>query len=157
MKFNLVKYIFSHNFIMTHEQQIGSRAQVMNGTAHHTKGGLTKNALMYNKHGRIVSKRKHNMGKKTIKHLYKLGFKPKKGSFKLFKKGRGSKKMRGGTGNAVGLGNVGAPLDRALLAGGSRRSRRMSGGAMFALSPSPISGITSTSGNDVQFMAGNAN
>ena len=64
--------------------------------------------------------------------------------------------MRGGTGNAVGLGNVGAPLDRALLAGGKRRSRRMSGG-MGALSPSPISGITSTSGNDVQFMAGNAN
>ena len=76
---------------------IGSRAQVMNGTAHHTKGGLTKKQLMYNKHGRIVSKRKHNMGKKTIKHLFKLGYKPKKGSFKLFKKGRGtSRRMRGG-------------------------------------------------------------
>jgi hypothetical protein len=138
------------------EQMIGSRAQVMNGTAHHTKGGLTKKGLMYNKHGRIVSRKKHTMGKKTIKHLYKLGYKPKKGSFKLFKKGHGSKKMKGGTGNAVGMGNVGAPLDRALLAGGRRRSRRMSGGGMYPLSPSPISGISNTSGVALQFMAGNA-
>ena len=79
------------------EQMIGSRTQVMNGTAHHTKGGLTKKQLMYNKHGRIVSRKKHTMGKKTIKHLYKLGFKPKKGSFKLFKKGHGkSRSKRGG-------------------------------------------------------------
>ena len=77
---------------------IGSRAQVMNGTAHHTKGGLTKKSLMYNKHGRIVSRKKHNMGKKTIKHLYKLGYKPKKGVFSLFRKGhKKSKKMRGGS------------------------------------------------------------
>lgn len=76
---------------------LGSRAQVMNGTAHHTKGGLTKKQLMYNKHGRIVSRKKHTMGKKTIKHLYKLGYKPKKGSFKLFKKGHGkSRGKRGG-------------------------------------------------------------
>jgi hypothetical protein len=106
------------------EQMVGSRAQVMNGTAHHTKGGLTKNALMYNKHGRIVSKRKHNMGKKTIKHLYKLGYKPKKGSFKLFKKGHGKS-----------------------------RSKR---GGMHALNPSPISGISGTSGVNLQFLAGNA-
>jgi hypothetical protein len=106
------------------EQMIGSRAQVMNGTAHHTKGGLTKKQLMYNKHGRIVSRKKHTMGKKTIKHLYKLGFKPKKGSFKLFKKGHG-------------------------------KSRRMRGG-MLSLSPSPISGITNTSGVGLQFIAGNA-
>ena len=37
---------------------IGSRAQVMHGTAHHTKGGLTKKNLKYNKYGRIVSKKK---------------------------------------------------------------------------------------------------
>jgi hypothetical protein len=76
----------------------GSRAQVMNGNAKHTKGGLTKKDLMYNKHGRIVSRRKHNIGKKTIKHLYKLGYKPKKGSFKLFRKGRGKSNKRGGGG-----------------------------------------------------------
>lgn len=37
---------------------IGSRAQVMHGTAHHTKGGLTKKHLKYNKYGKIVSARK---------------------------------------------------------------------------------------------------
>jgi len=37
---------------------IGSRAQVMHGTAHHTKGGLTKKHLKYNKYGRIVSRKK---------------------------------------------------------------------------------------------------
>ena len=107
------------------EQMIGSRSQVMNGTAHHTKGGLTKKQLMYNKHGRIVSRKKHTMGKKTIKHLYKLGYKPKKGSFKLFKKGHG-------------------------------KSRSKRGGGMYALSPSPISGIENTSGVGLQFVAGNA-
>jgi len=90
------------------EQQIGSRAQVMNGTAHHTKGSLTKKDLMYNKHGRIVSKRKHNIGKKTIKNLFKLGYKPKKGVFKLFKKGHGkSSKMRGGKGYSLNPAPIG--------------------------------------------------
>lgn len=37
---------------------VGSRAEVMHGTAHHTSGGLTKKALKYNKQGRIVSVRK---------------------------------------------------------------------------------------------------
>ena len=37
---------------------VGSRAQVMHGTAHHTKGGLTKKHLKYNKYGRIVSRKK---------------------------------------------------------------------------------------------------
>jgi len=37
---------------------VGSRAQVMHGTAHHTKGGLTKKQLKYNKYGKIVSARK---------------------------------------------------------------------------------------------------
>jgi archaellum biogenesis protein FlaJ (TadC family) len=30
----------------------------MNGTCHHTNGGLTKKDLKYNKHGRIVSRKK---------------------------------------------------------------------------------------------------
>lgn len=38
-------------------KNIGSRVQVMNGTAHKTSGGLTKNDLMLNKWGRIVSKK----------------------------------------------------------------------------------------------------
>jgi hypothetical protein len=77
---------------------VGSRAQVMNGTCHHTKGGLTKKHLKYNKHGRIVS-RKASMKAKKANRLVKAGFIPKKGQFKLFKKGDGkkSKKMRGGS------------------------------------------------------------
>ncbi len=77
-------------------QTIGSRAQVWHGTAKKTSGGLTKNHLMMNKHGRIVSKKKHASGKKTIKNLRKLGYVAKKGEFKLFHKGRKSRKMRGG-------------------------------------------------------------
>ena len=41
---------------MTHQQTIGTRAQVWHGTAKKTSGGLTKAALMMNKHGRIVSR-----------------------------------------------------------------------------------------------------
>ncbi len=46
-----------------------------------------------NKHGRIVSKKKHQTEKKRGQ-LAKLGFKPKKGTFKAFKKsdGKGAKK-----------------------------------------------------------------
>ena len=78
---------------------VGSRAQVMNGTCHHTKGGLTKKQLKYNKHGKIVSK-KASMKAKKANRLAKAGFVPKKGVFKLFKKGDGKKtrKMRGGMG-----------------------------------------------------------
>lgn len=78
----------------------GSRAQVWHGTAKRTSGGLTKNDLMMNKHHRIVSKRKHASGKKSIKHLRSLGYIAKKGQFKLFRKGSTAKrgrKMRGGT------------------------------------------------------------
>jgi len=90
----LDKYIFSCQYIMP---AVGSRAQVMNGTANHTKGGLTKKQLKYNKHGRIVSK-KASMKAKKNNRLAKAGFVPKKGVFKLFKKGDGkkSRKMRGG-------------------------------------------------------------
>jgi hypothetical protein len=47
-----------------HMARIGSRAQVMHGTAHHTSGGLTKKHLKYNKAGRIVSVRKSVTAKK---------------------------------------------------------------------------------------------
>ena len=64
-------------------QTIGTRAQVWHGTAKKTSGGLTKTNLMKNKHGRIVSRRKHASGKKTIKNLRKLGYVAKKGQFNL--------------------------------------------------------------------------
>ena len=66
---------------------VGSKVQVWNGTAKHTSGGLTKKDLMRHKN-RIVSKKKHAAGKKAIKNLVRLGYKAKKGTFKLFKKGK---------------------------------------------------------------------
>lgn len=108
-------------------QTVGTRAQVWHGTAKKTSGGLTKTHLMQNKHGRIVSKRKHASGKKTIKHLRKMGYVAKKGHFKLFHKGRKSRKMRGGMA-------LGGPL-----------------------SPNAYDGEgVGTSGNALQFVAGNA-
>jgi len=65
---------------------VGSKAQVWHGNADNTSGGLTKSDLMMNKHGRIVSKRKHKSGKKSLKNLVKAGYKAKKGVFKLFRK-----------------------------------------------------------------------
>ena len=64
----------------------GSKAQVWHGTARHTPGGLTRKDLMKTKRGRIVSRRKHAIGLRRIRSLRKLGFKAKKGTFKLFKK-----------------------------------------------------------------------
>jgi hypothetical protein len=108
-------------------QTTGSRAQVWHGTAKKTPGGLIKSNLMKNKHGRIVSRKKHASGKKTIKNLRKLGYVAKKGQFKLFRKGSKSRKMRGG-----------------MTLGGQ-------------LSPMEYNGSgVKTSGNTVQFVAGNA-
>ncbi len=66
---------------------IGTRAEVMHGSAHHTSGGLTRKDLKYNKHGRIVSRKASAAGKKALKRLEKAGYKARKGTFKLFKKG----------------------------------------------------------------------
>jgi len=64
---------------------VGSRAQVMHGNANHTSGGLTKNKLKYNKHGRIVSKRMSVRARRD-KRLQKAGFFTKRGTFGSFKK-----------------------------------------------------------------------
>lgn len=66
---------------------VGTKAQVYHGTAKHTSGGLTKKDLMKTKKGRIVSRKKHAAGKKALRRLVKAGYKAKKGSFKLFKRG----------------------------------------------------------------------
>jgi len=63
----------------------GSRAQVWNGTAYKTTGGLTRSHLMMNKWGRIVSESKHKTAKKE-KRLQKFGFFAKKGKFGYVKK-----------------------------------------------------------------------
>lgn len=54
---------------------IGSRIQVYRGNATHTSGRLTKNDLIRNQHGRIVSKKRHEQGKTAIKYLEKGGYK----------------------------------------------------------------------------------
>ena len=116
----------------TFDVLIGTRAQVWHGTAYKTTGGLCKHDLMQNKAGRIVSKAKHMSAKKD-KRLVKAGFLTKKGQFGFIKNGKSMKKGRKG-------------------------SRKMRGGMALGgnLSPSEISGITGTSGVDLQFVAGNA-
>ena len=74
----------------------GSRAEVWHGTAHHTVSGLTKSSFMMHK-GRIVSRKKHAAGKKAIKRLFALGYKPKKGTFRLMgRSGSMTRRRRGG-------------------------------------------------------------
>ena len=115
-----------------YEMLIGSRAQVMHGTAYKTSGELTKSDLIQNKNGRIVSKKKHNL-EKRVKRLIRAGYGTKKGHFGFVrigssKKSRGSKskKYRGGSG-------INLPLN-----------------------PASVHGIKGTSGVDLQFVAGNA-
>jgi len=88
---------------------VGSKVQVWNGTAKHTAGGLTRKDLMRHKN-RIVSKKKHAAGKKAIKHLVKLGYKAKKGTFRLFKKGKRGGFAEDASGSAMGFEDMsGAP------------------------------------------------
>ena len=74
----------------------GSKAEVFHGTAKHTSGGLKKKDLMKHK-GRIVSRKKHAAGKKAIQRLFKLGYKPTKGTFKaMSRRSRSTRRRRGG-------------------------------------------------------------
>ena len=70
---------------------VGSYAEIWHNHALHSSGGLKKKDLMKHK-GRIISRKKHAAGKKAIKHLFKLGYKPKKGTFKLMRKSDSRKK-----------------------------------------------------------------
>ena len=58
----------------------GSRAEVWHGNAKKTTGGLAKSDLIKNKHGEIVSKKKHFTAKKE-KRLEKAGYFTQKGKF----------------------------------------------------------------------------
>jgi hypothetical protein len=74
---------------------IGSRAKVWRRTADITTGGLTRDNLLQNKHGRIVSRKKHETAKKEMR-LVKHGYGAKKGKFGTVKlsshKGRTKKR-----------------------------------------------------------------
>ena len=63
---------------------VGSRAQVWHETAYKTKGDLKRMDLIQNKHGRIVSRKKHITAKKE-KRLEKAGYKTRKGKFGFVK------------------------------------------------------------------------
>lgn len=78
-----------------YEMLEGSRAQVWHGTAYKTPGGLTKTQLIFNKHGRIVSAKKHATAKKENR-LRKYGYTARKGKF-------GAVKINKSTGKRVRL------------------------------------------------------
>jgi hypothetical protein len=71
----------------------GSRAEVFHGTCKKTSGGLEKKDLMKNKHGEIVSRKKHLSAKKE-KRLEKHGFFTQKGKFGFVKKDKKTRKSR---------------------------------------------------------------
>lgn len=60
---------------------VGSRAEVFHGNAKRTSGRLTKDDLMKNKAGRIVSKKKNAAGKNALKFLHAKGYIAVKGKF----------------------------------------------------------------------------
>ena len=72
------------------ERTFGSRAEVFHGNAKKTTGGLTKKDLLKNKHGEIVSRKKHLTAKRE-KRLEKHGYFAKKGKFGYVKKEKKTK------------------------------------------------------------------
>ena len=161
------------------EKTFGSRAEVWHGTAKKTNGGLLKSDLLMNKHGRIVSKRKHNTAKRE-KRLVKAGFLTKKGHFGFIKKGKGSRHMKGGTGATTESGmmykgshHMAMPIKKGgsgmmhksshhmampIKKGGRGNTMKMMKGGMYALSPSSFDGQgVGTSGAGLQLMATNMN
>ena len=92
----------------TFKRTVGTKAEVWHSTCLKTSGGLKKKDLMMTSKGRIVSRKKHAAGKKAIKRLFALGYKPQKGRFSLMrksmgkgKKSRRSTRKRGGYNGAV--------------------------------------------------------
>ena len=63
-----------------YKELFGSREQVNNGTAYKTKYGLTKEGILMNKNGRLVSAIKHKTAKQEMR-LEKYGYSAKKGKF----------------------------------------------------------------------------
>ena len=76
-----------------YKELFGSREQVHNGTAYKTKAGLTKDDILMNKWGRLVSANKHKTAKKEMR-LEKHGYSAKKGKFGYVKKGKNTRKNK---------------------------------------------------------------
>jgi hypothetical protein len=95
-----------------YKELTGSRAQVWNKSAHHTEGGLTRKNLIRNKHGRIVSAKKHRTAKRE-RRLEKAGFFTVKGKFGAVKKDkkRGSRKMKKGGSGDIKYGGEDPPVE----------------------------------------------
>ena len=131
------KYIVSGK---SYDMLIGTRAQVWHGTAYKTTGGLTKNNIMQNKNGRIVSRSKHASAKRE-RRLIKAGYGTQKGKF-------GAVKLHGKSSRRHSSRHH-----------SKRHRKRMRGGSVnFALSPTDYDGEgVGTSGNAVQFAAGMGN
>jgi hypothetical protein len=71
---------------------LGSREQVMNGTAYKTPGQLRKADLVRNKHGRIVSAKKFKSATQE-QRLLQYGYGAKKGKFGFVRVG-GTRRKR---------------------------------------------------------------
>ena len=76
-----------------YKELFGSREQVHNGTAYKTKSGLTKDDILMNKWGRLVSAKKHETAKKEMR-LEKHGYSAKKGKFGYVKKSKTRKNKK---------------------------------------------------------------
>ena len=107
---------------MGRPKTIGSRAEVFHGNAKHTSGGLTEKDLIQNKHGRIVSRKKHFSASRE-KRLLKHGYGSCKGTFGYVKK-VSSRRRRTHKGGMAAV--DGTPVDEKSYAsaGGNRTRRR---------------------------------
>jgi len=76
-----------------YKELFGSREQVNNGTAYKTKAGLTKDDILMNKWGRLVSAKKYKTAKKEMR-LEKHGYSAKKGKFGYVKKSKTRKNKK---------------------------------------------------------------
>jgi len=77
------------------QKRVGSKAEVFHGVAFWTPGHVKRAGLVKTKAGRIVSRKKQALGRKSIKNLFAKGYRPKKGVFTLMRKSMASKGKKG--------------------------------------------------------------
>jgi hypothetical protein len=129
------------------KRTVGSKAEVFHSTCLRTSGGLKKKDLMMTAKGRIVSRKKHAAGKKAIKRLFALGYKPQKGKFSLMRKGtaKGTAKSMAKTksmGKAKGKKSKRSTRKRGGYNGSVTPFADMSGNPPPTMPPAPTSGFT---------------